>query len=400
MIKKVVSFIFLIVLATSLFASALTTPSWHFSQGTLGAVRTTLYKIASYGTTPLTKSHETFRKIHFFPQDASLNWIKLIEEGRKAFFWTLPSAALRSLAANLHPSPYVHLRQKLGLEKRLPADRSFTLLSWNVCFVAGGYVLSDGGVLPWKERIDRVIEKIGDIDADVVSLYEVFDTNAAFILEEKLREKGYVHIYFSIGAKGFGPSSGIFVASKYAIENPEFIPFSQESLVGRTKLATKGVFAFDLVSEAKSFTRIYATHLQHSEEPEFPTEEEVKARSMQMQMILEQMQKRSDTHAILTGDLNLDDAEFESSAWQKLVDRQLRDFQGEMTWGGDQYSAKLMEKRPSAALNLDHTLVLKEAPLAIETTLVPTGFDGAEFRQEALSDHAGLLTKIKIISAS
>src|SRR5690606_8728250 len=112
-------------------------------------------------------------------------------------------------------------------------------------------------------------------------IYETFDTKSAFLLAEKLKEKGYTHFYFNIGPQALGVSSGIFVASKYEIGQPEFTRFPKETLVGRTKAAAKGIFAFDLKSHGKSFARIHATHLQHSEECSHPTQEERSGRERQ-----------------------------------------------------------------------------------------------------------------------
>jgi len=53
-----------------------------------------------------------------------------------------------------------------------------------------------------------------------------------------------------------------------------------------------------------------------------------------------------------------------------------------------------MDQRPSSPLNLDHTLLLAGTARSIHTTLVKTGFDGTTFRPEALSDHAGLFTRV------
>jgi hypothetical protein len=41
-------------------------------------------------------------------------------------------------------------------------------------------------------------------------------------------------------------------------------------------------------------------------------------------------------------------------------------------------------------------MVLDGTARGIITTLVETGFDGREFREEALSDHAGLFSSIEV----
>jgi hypothetical protein len=127
-------------------------------------------------------------------------------------------------------------------------------------------------VTPSSFRLDEIIKKL---DADVNCLYEVFDVITASYLSKELKKKGYSHFYYNIGANALGVSSGLFVASRYAIADPQFTPFSKTTLAGRTKFANKGVFAFSLIekkgAKRKTLARIHATHLSHSEKPDSPT---------------------------------------------------------------------------------------------------------------------------------
>lgn len=97
---------------------------------------------------------------------------------------------------------------------------------------------------------------------------------------------------------------------------------------------------------------------------------------------------------VLTGDMNCDDAEFDRSIWKNS--KRVR-FLDAKTWGGDQFCAELVKKRISGPLNLDYTCIA-EGPHQgdIQTTLIKTGFSGAEFRKEALSDHEGLYSVIRL----
>src|SRR5207302_2011714 len=127
------------------------------------------------------------------------------------------------------------------------------LLSWNICCTGAGFSISDGGVVPWKERIDEIAAKIVQTNADLNCLYETIDVQSAFYLYDKLKGQGYRHFYFNMGPRAIGPASGMFVSSKYQIKNPEFTPFSVDTLVGRTKAISKGVFTFDLHSQGANF---------------------------------------------------------------------------------------------------------------------------------------------------
>ncbi len=362
------------------------------------------FRAASYLTEPVCKGHELFRRLTLVDaldrlQGRAEAAAKKIILGiamagclAAGLFTALPGIALRSFASSIQKHPYIHIATG-RLEKELPADGSFSLFTWNVCCVGGGYPISDGGVLPWQCRIGRISERICEMDADVVCLNEIFDFKAGDILTDKLREAGYSHIYFNFGAKGVGSPGGLFVASKFAIEKGDFEPFPQEMLIGRTKHCAKGVFGFDLASGGKPFARIFATHLQHSEEPEFPTGEEVDARRRQMALIAAKAEWVGNRAVLVTGDLNLDDAEYRQSFWKERFERV--EPRTEFTWGGDGFCAKLVgRKRISGPLNLDYTLALKGSAKSVDTRIVGTGFDGAVFSEEALSDHAGLFSKI------
>lgn len=377
-------------------------------------IQSAAFQIASYLTDPICKSHEFFRRLSVVD---SLNPTsrKIENLGRKfllvsgliiyalvAMVATVPGIALRALAANLQKEPFLYSKGDCP-QKTLPDDRTFSLLSWNICCVGAGYSISDGGVVPWPSRIDDIVKKIIEKDADVNCIYETLDSKSGFTICEKLKQNGYANVYFNIGPQAIGVSSGILVASKYAIKNPEFTLFPKDSLVGRTKHAAKGVFAFDLESSGHCFAKIYSTHLQHSEEPEFPTPEEVEARKKQMQLILEKVEKVKGRCAIVTGDLNLDDQEYRASFWQHRFvkgaafgSERTRERTQEYTWGGDAFCAELVGKRVSAPLNLDHTLVLQGTARSIRTSLVETGYDSSFFKKEALSDHAGLLSQISL----
>lgn len=360
------------------------------------------FQAASYLTDPICKSHELFRRICLVdalnPHGSALAnlvrkvvlFIGLVAWAALAAVTTVPGIALRAFAAYIQKKPYIYVQGEAE-GRSLPPDRTFSLLSWNICCVGAGYSISDGGVTPWSDRIDRIIDRIVEKDADVNCLYETLDSQSAFYLCEKLKERGYAHFYFNIGPKAVGVSSGIFVASKYNIKNPEFSLFPQDTLVGRTKNAAKGVFAFDLESQGNEFARIYTTHLQHSEEPEFPTEEEVEARKRQMEIIVDKVDAVRDRCIVVTGDLNLDDAEYRASSWHQKFQKG-DDFVGK-TWGGDAFCAQMVGKRISAPLNLDHTMVMNGG---IRTSLVQTGYDAVHFKEEALSDHSGLLSQITL----
>jgi endonuclease/exonuclease/phosphatase family metal-dependent hydrolase len=396
-------------LDTTLTSSTATGLSWPqiSKEEILEKISLLSFKIGSYLTDPVCKSHEYYRSIYIVdalnPHALKISnlfrkamlAVGVVLWGALALWTTLPGIGIKSFASAIQKHPYLSLKQDIP-GKILPKDSTFSLLSWNICGVTAGYSISDGGVLPWSYRLERIVQSIVDANADVNCLYEVFDIQTAVVIADKLKEKGYKHCYYNIGPKAVGVSSGMLIASKYETAQPEFTQFPEETLVGRTKYAAKGVFAFDLQSQGKSFARVHATHLQQSEEPAFPTQEEIEGRKKQMEIIVDKIQKIKDKCIIVTGDLNLDDQEYQQSFWQKSfqIDQSFKD--NKKTWGGDGFCAQMVGKKISGPLNLDHTITLNGTAYAIKTTLLPTGFEGTSFKEEALSDHEGIFSQITL----
>ncbi len=369
-----------------------------------------VFRLASLLTDPACKVHELFRRYCLVDRvnpEASLadrvcKKVAICAAATAyaflAAFTTIPGVAIRAIASRLQKDPYIHLE---SISKNPTFGGQFTMLSWNVCLVKGGYTISDGGVSPAATRIAAIAKKIIDTNADVVCLYEAYDVKDCMYLREQLKTQGYSHFCFNMGSKSIGPSSGIFVASKYRIANPEFTRFPKDTLVGRTKTAGKGVFSFDLESRGNSFARIHATHLQHSERSAFPTPEEVNARKMEMDIIVNKVNQSQGKCNIVTGDLNLDDPEYYASEWSHRFSKGNCHFT-EKTWGGDEFCALMTDKPISEPLNLDHTIVAIDPQYpnkySLDTRLIGTGYDPKVYKEGplALSDHDGLLSVVRL----
>jgi len=330
---------------------------------------------------------------------------KLILWGILSIPATPLSLLLRTAVLKLQKEPYICYISR-EQSKRLPDSKQFSLLSWNICCVGAGYEITDGGLTRWRDRIDGICKKIIRTNADVNCLYETFDTQSAFTLARKLRLLGYTHIYFNIGPKILGVSSGIFVASKYNISKLVFTPYPLSSLVGRTKYAAKGIVSFDLVSagEMTPFATIHATHLQHSEVPSEPTVDEVRGRERQVQLIKEKCNESNETKnerlkrcVITTGDFNLNRDELSHLDMREFTEGEL--LEDRHTWSGDEWCARLPGnhgKQPSGPTTLDYTFLMRGTGLRIDTqyldiTNLP---DGRNFNPNALSDHLALLSTV------
>ncbi|HNA61831.1 MAG TPA: hypothetical protein PKW79_02005 [Rhabdochlamydiaceae bacterium] len=352
------------------------TSEWSWTDREM-QIKAPLIRFASWLTEPVCKTHEYFRTIQVVDHLATQVFL-----GLGMLFWGAFSClaslgiCLRWIVCQIQTKPYLYFKGEAPVVQK----SDFYLFSWNVACNSGGYSISDAGVMPWAYRIDGIIQTIRDKNADVLTLYEVFDPEAGFYLYSQLKDQ-YAHFYFNIGPRSIGVNSGIFMASKIAIDNPEFVPFPKEMLVGRTKNAEKGIFSFDVTG-----TRVFSTHLQHSEECNYSTSEEIEARKSEMELIMDKIRLVAGP-VILTGDLNMDDGELAN--WSSQFKR---GEYCEKTWGGDQFYATLVgNKRISPPMNLDHTMV---QGVEITTAVVTTGYDAAIFNRLALSDHAGLMSYV------
>lgn len=366
-----------------------------------------LFTAASHLTDPLCFAHEYWRRTFVIKDEAPqlhpatqvakkvLLYAGIYGWGHVAVFTTAPAFLLRFIAKQLQSKPFStqHMQTE---SKVLPESGAFTIFSWNICAPGGGYAISDGGVAPWRDRLDAVVDKILEQKADINCLFEVFDIKAATYIAGRLREHGYTHIFYNMGPRVVGVSSGIFVASKYAVENAEFDAFPEESLIGRTKYAAKGVFSFDIVSNGRSLARLFATHLQHSELPEYPTPEEIAARAYQLQFISQKIEAVRDRCAILTGDLNFDPTIEQQEIWRQFHAGEI--LNPSPSWAGDGYCADMVGKQPSGELDLDHTVVRAGDAVRLVTELVPVGYDPTTYNADALSDHAGKLSTITLLA--
>ena len=372
---------------------------------TTDGVASSLFRVSSYLTYPASKVHEcytmtkivhelnphssniglTARKTYYYAE--ALEWALLA-------VWTVaPGAALRALACYIQEVGFTYLES--GKEKKiLPEDKTITLLNWNICCVGGGFSITDGGVMPWWHRIDKVLETIQQKDPDVLCLSETFD--AKYQLRDALKKMGY-NVCFNIGPNPQGISSGMLIASKYALTDIEFKRFPFEATYGRAAGSAKGGIIVTLTSEEKKVLSICFSHMNHSEVVEFPLEGEVKTREKQIDILKQLMDKaEGEQPVILTGDLNLDDNEYGTLRLGESFDKGNCPKEPK-TWGGDGFCAGLENKNPSKPLNLDHTARYKsKGKASLQSQIVETGFDGEKFLVNAISDHSGVLTKIKI----
>jgi endonuclease/exonuclease/phosphatase family metal-dependent hydrolase len=274
--------------------------------------------------------------------------------------------------------------------------KSLTILSFNICFTPDDMPLVFGGMLPWQQRIDKVASTIKDSGADIVCMQEIFDHNGYEALYDSLKDE-YPHFYMHIGPwsfqgsfKSLGFGSGLMVASKYPLDNPQFIPFEKDN----THI-NRGVFSFQVLDkEGKAISHIYTTHLE-------PFEEGKKLRDKELEQIISQMEseKGETIPKILCGDLNLPPDEQISWIQNYFThDLELERFYNEDNYFTSCDFTKFWVDPTSFEAKkefLDYSLLYKKGSerFTITTNFIPTF--KPQNPQAATSDHFGLLTKLQ-----
>lgn len=370
-------------------------------------------KVASYLTEPICKVREYFYTFYILNETCQTTAQKVMKVafltlGITVFALLTPftapiGAAVRAIVIALESKPYTYL-ENAGKGKVLPEDKKITLVSHNQCYMPAGYSITDGQVTPAsdRDRMNANIQKIKALNPDIVCLYEVPDICDADYISSQL--SAYPFIIPVAGVRAIGPSSMMYVASKYEIEKDsiEFVPFVKGTeLTGRAQHSEKGFLSFDIKSQGKKapFATVISTHLQHSEIPAKPEDDDRRARAAQMNKIAKQIESKvkQGGAVIFTGDLNQEEAELNAFLDRNRINWLRRDpsVQGKSTWGGDKWCAELMGKPPSGPLVLDYTLIAGKAT-AISTRVIGTGYSGLEFRPKATSDHDLLFSTITV----
>lgn len=370
-------------------------------------------KAASLFTDPICKVREYFYTFYILNETCVGTIAKI---SRSAFlalgivvcsilapFTTPVGVVLRGAVIAMQSKPYIYM-QSGAPGKRLPDNRVITLVSHNQCYMPAGYSITDGHVTPpsHRERIKANIDEILRLNPDVVCLYEVVDIYDADYISSRLSD--YPFIIPVAGLRAIGPCSMMYVASKYEIveDSIEFTPFIKGTeLTGASQFSEKGFLSFDLKSQGATapFTSVVCTHLQHSNIPGDPTPDEKEVRKLQMMKIAAKVDEkiRKQLGAIVTGDLNQPEAELVAFLKTREINFLRRDSnaKGQVTWGGDEWSARLMGKTPSKAEVLDYTLITGNIA-SIQTAVHETDYEGARFSAEARSDHYLLFNTIKV----
>lgn len=269
-----------------------------------------------------------------------------------------------------------------------------SLFNGNLLFMPDDYTWFFGGCSRYEKRVDALAEKIIETQADLVCLQEIHDVESSDALYEKLKDT-YPYFYLNIGQgdytkdpTGIMMNSGLFVASKYPIESPTFIPFRQE---GRQWQINKGYFFGTVLVEGTPYCYLYTTHLNP-----FDDENAQSVRKLQAQEVTEQIESQHlPIPTFVVGDLNVNKGTSEWDA-SPLSQNFIHHFFGDLDTCTDtlnEYVNTPKENRNNIEREghlCDYALMSKKNPGTIDSHLVLL-YD-LDDPENALSDHHGILS--------
>ncbi len=290
------------------------------------------------------------------------------------------------------------------------AETGFTLLSLNTCFLPGNQTYLYGGMAPWEKRVTAIAEKIRTSGADLVCLQEVFAEDASDALFAALKDS-YAYFYTSIGPRPpgvafetLGLPSGLFVASKYPLDDPHFTLPSASAFP-----INYGCFDFVVKNGKTSLAHVYVAHLQPQFLPEYR-----RVRAAQLKEIVEKMRKDASKNGnmpfLLCGDLNIPCGSKEPA--EALIEEHFYNAytqniksMGDKNWTSTDYFTNqyIFPDKSANAVDpnfqiLDYALLLKTSRAknySVETTLFP--MYSLEKPDSSISDHHGLFTKVQLL---
>ena len=257
-------------------------------------------------------------------------------------------------------------------------SESFTIFSLNTLFLPFPVSYFTDGMPPWPDRIDGIIAKIQEHDPDIICLQEVYSNLAARKLIKKLKSR-YAVFYYDIDPKWVTLNSGLFVASKFPIQNPTYRSYTHTQ-----KGVARGAFFFET-----AFARLVNTHLDANP-----------SRNGALQNAqLAQLVQWLDQKTFIAGDINI--------AWGtpsydlSLLKAAFFDPYNENRVYCSPVDATCSEvfnkwTKPSGPeyVIYDYILYYGEPAPTMHTTLVP--FYSLHNKTPPLSDHQGLLTTVTL----
>jgi endonuclease/exonuclease/phosphatase family metal-dependent hydrolase len=297
---------------------------------------------------------------------------------------------LLSMGKDVDIEPSTPFEKRIGTAAPESVKSEMKILTFNVCGLFEETPIIFGGLVPWRERFNKIVETIDQSDSDVVCLQEVFDDDLEEALYQKLKSK-YANFYTIISPRylGFKPStygvrSGLMVFSKHSVTNGRFDCIPSES-----PYVNRGVFSFDVGGKMKVAT----THLAAFQGPA-----QKKKRLEQMNAVTKILyDMKPSIPVVLCGDLNISWCSGEPAEEVLCKDYDINLKVAQVTPENCTY-CDFTNYHWKDTFNpkytiLDYVLHLKNTPsIDIKTRRVNTW--GEKPPYDAASDHMGLLANV------
>jgi endonuclease/exonuclease/phosphatase family metal-dependent hydrolase len=273
-----------------------------------------------------------------------------------------------------------------ALEKSLD-DSQINLMTWNICGLGGGMSLDHGGVSHWRSRLDAIIEKIKQEDPDVLILQEVYDTDLAEALIERLQDD-YAHFFTHLGPNVWGMVGGTMVLSKCAVHH-----FSHTSFKNNDWTLNRGFATLEIKASPENTApcaRIIGTHCIHGDEVLAKNK-----RAKQIAQIADHVACQTlAIPTVLAGDLNM---ERDGEEGELLSKHLYHAYQGRAATCTNRLTAQWKEREPCEE-TIDYISLFKKALFGaqLEECRLVKAFDTSYNTKTALSDHHGLVSVLKI----
>lgn len=308
------------------------------------------------------------------------------------------SKLLRAIGFSLQKQNFTHVRGKAP-EKIIDSENpKIKMENWNVLGITG-LCKDHGGCIDWRSRLDEIVKGIELEDADILVLQEIYDTDLAEALIQKLNQR-YAHFFLHLGKATMGSVGGCMVLSKLAVHSFSNTSFENSNWQLNRTFATLEVKANS--EAAEPCARVIGTHLIHGDS----TEDQQK-RQKQVAQIVDSLAKK--TFALPTFFLADSNVERDSKEGEVLTEVMRHGYVGVEETCTNRLASQWDRKTPKVwgeiidcvslfkeTLPDGRRLRAVEEGVVFEEVHLFKAYDETYDTRKALSDHHGIVATVKI----
>lgn len=296
-----------------------------------------------------------------------------------ALFLGVTSKILRYIGFSLQKDDYTYIK---GQAPERELNGQVKLATWNVGGIGGGMQYDHCGIIPWRLRLDSLVEKIVREDADVVVLQEIYDAGLLEALVEKLGPH-YSHFFTHLGANLMGSVGGVMVLAKCPIHK-----FSNESFENNDWSLNRTFATIEVKERPDSqaaAARVIGTHLIHDSNEN---------RLQQLEQIRASIREQRAIPTVIMGDLNLKKGDPQQGG---VLDTFLtHSYDGETPTATNALEWQWYgEEKGVESSWIDYISRFTEFGGQFSDTHLIEAFDSTYNTKTALSDHNGIVTSFE-----